>query len=271
MTNNYEKGGSFTAPDARILIVDDIATNLKLVEGLLEPYRVTVDACLSGAEAVELIKQRSYDVVFMDHMMPEMDGVITTALIRAMQGGRYKNMPIIAFTANTVAGVREMLLERGLTDFLTKPIDISKLDEILSRWIPAEKQNRETETGKELILLVDDNPADLRLGINILEEKYDVATSPSAEKMFNLLENNRPALILLDAGMPQMDGYEAIKILKSKPETEKIPVIFITETGDSADKEKGLALGAIDYVFKPFDPAPFIVCIESHIKEGKKS
>jgi len=121
------------------------------------------------------------------------------------------------------------------------------------------------EDEKKLVLLVDDNPANLRIGKNVLAEKYTVATCPSAEKMFSLLENNSPAVILLDVDMPEMNGYEAIKILKSKPETKDIPVIFLTARTESDDELTGLSLGAIDYITKPFQPPLLLKRIEVHL------
>jgi len=140
----------FTFPRARILVVDDIATNLKVVEGLLAPYQGTVDTCLNGLQAIELIKhaasqERDYDIVFMDHMMPEMDGIEATSVIRSLEGEHFRTMPIIALTANAVLGMREMFIKNGFNDFLSKPIDISKLDEILDRWIPREKRDQGSE------------------------------------------------------------------------------------------------------------------------------
>jgi signal transduction histidine kinase/CheY-like chemotaxis protein len=132
----------FIIPGARLLVVDDIATNLKVAEGLISPYRAVVDTCLSGAEAVEMVKRHTYDIVFMDHMMPEMDGIEATALIREIEGEYFKTVPIIALTANAVSGMKEMFLEKGFNDFLSKPIDVSRLDELLSRWTPKEKQRR---------------------------------------------------------------------------------------------------------------------------------
>jgi len=120
------------------------------------------------------------------------------------------------------------------------------------------------ETDKKLIILVDDNPANLRIGKNVLSEKYTVATAPSASKLFSLLENNRPVLILLDIDMPGMDGYEAIKILKANHETKDIPVIFLTGMTDSNNEEKGRSLGAVDYIIKPFDPQALIACLEKY-------
>ena len=121
------------------------------------------------------------------------------------------------------------------------------------------------ESEKKLIMLVDDNPSNLRIGKNVLSEKYIVATAPSAEKCFRLLKSNHPALIILDIDMPEMDGYKTIEILKAEAETKDIPVIFLTGMTDSEDEEKGRALGAVDYIIKPFEPPALISCIEKHI------
>jgi signal transduction histidine kinase/CheY-like chemotaxis protein/HPt (histidine-containing phosphotransfer) domain-containing protein len=127
----------FTAPDAKILIVDDIITNLKVAQGLLIPYKVKVDICESGIEAIYLVQNNSYDIVFMDHMMPLMDGLEATAKIRELPIGG--DTPVIALTANAVSGVREMFLANGMDDFLSKPIDPAKLEAMLVKWIPKEK------------------------------------------------------------------------------------------------------------------------------------
>jgi signal transduction histidine kinase/CheY-like chemotaxis protein len=138
----------FTFPRARLLVVDDIATNLQVAKGLLAPYQATVDTCLSGAEAIELVKRDRYDLIFMDHMMPEMDGIEATAAIRKWEmrneelGKSGKQVPIIALTANAVVGMREMFIENGFNDFLSKPIDVSQLDEILDKWISKEKREK---------------------------------------------------------------------------------------------------------------------------------
>jgi class 3 adenylate cyclase/CheY-like chemotaxis protein len=118
---------------------------------------------------------------------------------------------------------------------------------------------------KDLIFLVDDNPANLRAGKNVLSEKYSVFTAPSAAKMFSLLEKNKPLMILLDIEMPEMNGYEAIKILKSEEETADIPVIFLTGKSDSDSELDGLSLGAVDYITKPFVPSLLLKRIEVHL------
>ncbi|MDR2594483.1 MAG: response regulator [Fibromonadaceae bacterium] len=126
----------FNAPKARILVVDDIDTNLKVAKGLMLPYKMQVDLCLSGIEAIERVKANDYDLVFMDHMMPEMNGIEATKRIRKM----YANLPIIALTVNAVSGAKEMFLSNGFSDFLSKPIDIIKLNSILEKWLPEDKR-----------------------------------------------------------------------------------------------------------------------------------
>jgi signal transduction histidine kinase/HPt (histidine-containing phosphotransfer) domain-containing protein/ActR/RegA family two-component response regulator len=131
-------GKAFTAPTARVLVVDDVKTNLQVASGLLSFYGIAVDTCLSGYEAIEAVKAHNYDIVFMDHMMPEMDGVEAVKRIRGLDSGR--ELPIVALTANAVLGMREMFLQNGFSDFLSKPIDTSKLNSILEWWLPQEKQ-----------------------------------------------------------------------------------------------------------------------------------
>jgi CheY-like chemotaxis protein/nitrogen-specific signal transduction histidine kinase len=135
----------FIAPKARVLIVDDINTNLKVAEGLMLPYKMHIDLRLSGIEAIETVKVNSYDLVFMDHMMPEMDGIEATKLIRKMgkENPHYASLPIIALTANAISGTKEMFLSNGFNDFLSKPIDMVKLNTILTKWLPKEKQEKQ--------------------------------------------------------------------------------------------------------------------------------
>ena len=132
----------FTAPDARVLIVDDINTNLKVAQGLLLPYGMRTDLCTGGISAVEAVQSKEYDLVFMDHKMPEVDGVEATRRIRDMGSDDtyYRDLPIVALTAHAVSGTRERYLESGFNDFLSKPIDTLKLNSILEKWIPRSKQ-----------------------------------------------------------------------------------------------------------------------------------
>ena len=128
----------FVAPEAKILIVDDNAINLKVAAGLMKPYNMKIMTASSGPEAIEAVKTKDIDIIFMDHMMPEMDGVEATSIIRGMQERYYQEVPIIALTANAVNGAREMFLANGFNDFLPKPIETAMLDRMLRAWIPQE-------------------------------------------------------------------------------------------------------------------------------------
>lgn len=131
--------GKFRAPDAKILVVDDNLMNIRVVEGLLKEYQIQVIHALSGMEALELIESRDYDFVFMDHMMPEMDGIETLHRIREKMGYYYQQVPIIALTANAAPGNRELFLAEGFADFVSKPVEISILERVLKRNLPAGK------------------------------------------------------------------------------------------------------------------------------------
>jgi len=160
----------FNAPNARILVVDDISTNLQVAEGLMQPYKMQVDLCLSGAGSIQAVKEKRYDLVFMDHMMPEMDGIEATKCIRKL-GGEYLSLPIIALTANAVSGVKEMFLTNGFNDFLSKPIDTVKLNAVLEKWLPKEKREKakkEIKTNEEINSNIEIDGVDVKKGISMM-------------------------------------------------------------------------------------------------------
>jgi len=127
-------------PYGRVLVVDDVETNIYVARGLIAPYGITVDTALSGFEAVDKIRDGAvYDIIFMDHMMPRMDGIEAVKIIR---GFEYKE-PIVALTANALAGQAEIFLNNGFDDFISKPIDIRQLNNVLNKLI-RDKQSQET-------------------------------------------------------------------------------------------------------------------------------
>ncbi|MBE5866100.1 MAG: response regulator [Lachnospiraceae bacterium] len=127
---------SFSAPKARVLIVDDNPINLKVAVGLMQPYHMQIMTADSGKAAISMLRSKDIDLVFMDHMMPEMDGVEATGIIRKGEDEYYRKLPIIALTANAVNGVREKFLALGFNDFVAKPIELSTLDRTLKTWLP---------------------------------------------------------------------------------------------------------------------------------------
>lgn len=141
--NNFEEDRAagrrpFTCRDVRVLAVDDEEMNLLVAKGVLGSYGISVDTCLSGREAVELCARTVYDVVFLDHMMPGFDGVETLRRIRELDNGTYREVPIIALTANTISGAREMFRHEGFDEFIPKPIERSVLERVLRRVLPEE-------------------------------------------------------------------------------------------------------------------------------------
>jgi len=147
-TLSYEEGDEFkigfTAPGVNVLVVDDVVTNLKLMKGLLSPYGMQVSLCKSGKVALEAVRANRYDMIFMDHLMPEMDGVETAGRIRALgsEDPWFAEIPIVALTANAVSGMREFFLENNFSDYISKPVDMGRLNDVLESWIPGEKQVR---------------------------------------------------------------------------------------------------------------------------------
>lgn len=136
--NNSKETPTLNAPQANILVVDDHVLNLNVAEAILESFGIKADLAYSGIKAIEMVKKKKYDIILMDHMMPEMDGIETTHNIQAL-GEDYKNIPIIAVTANAYAEAKNLLLSNGMVDFLTKPIHIKELEAKLKHWLPQEK------------------------------------------------------------------------------------------------------------------------------------
>ncbi len=139
------KKAAFSAPDAKILVVDDNKVNLRVAQKMLEMFETKVDRAYSGKEAMELISNNKYDLIFMDHMMPELDGVDTTRLIRRFHP-EMSDVPIIALTANAVDEVRALFLSEGMNDFIAKPIELNILSDKLKTWLPKGKIREENKT-----------------------------------------------------------------------------------------------------------------------------
>lgn len=129
---------SFLAPDAKILIVDDVEMNLRVVEGLLKETRIQIDTAVSGMECLKSVKEKQYDMVFLDHMMPEMDGIETLQNMKSLVDNPNREIPVVMLTANAIVGAKEEYMEAGFTDYLTKPIRETELMEMLLKYLPKE-------------------------------------------------------------------------------------------------------------------------------------
>lgn len=165
----------FIAPNADILIVDDNVINLTVAEGLLKPLRMCIDKATSGKQAVEMVTAKRYDLVFMDHMMPEVDGVETTRIIRRFHP-ELSDLPIIALTANAVNGTKEMFLEEGMDDFIAKPIEMRNLVSKIRTWLPKEKIQKIAKSTK---------------GIPVTSNEEIVITGLNTKEALRLIGSNK--------------------------------------------------------------------------------
>lgn len=173
---------NFTAPEAEILIVDDNEMNLKVAIGLLQPLQMKVDTADSGKKAMEMLQKKKYHIVFMDHMMPVMDGVETTRKIRESEDEYFKTVPIIALTANAVMGARETFLEAGMNDFVAKPIEIKEICKAIKSWLPDGLIRKSAKPVE--VSAVNEESLPVIEGLNVAE---GVKNSGSLELFLNLL------------------------------------------------------------------------------------
>lgn len=130
---------AFHAPSALVLVVDDTPLNLTVARGLLKRTLVQVETAESGPETLKMVQQKKYDLIFLDHRMPMMDGIETLAAMRTLEGNLNLLTPCIALTANAIVGAQEMYLEAGFSDYLTKPIDSEKMEKLMLHYLPEEK------------------------------------------------------------------------------------------------------------------------------------
>ncbi|GHU93699.1 hypothetical protein FACS1894208_03580 [Clostridia bacterium] len=223
-----EKSVRFIAPTARVLIVDDISTNLMVAEGLVGPYKMLVDTAVNGFEAVDMAASRKYDLIFMDHMMPKMDGLEATARIRAAGN----DTPIVALTANAIYGVRDMFIRAGMNDLVTKPIELRRLNEVLERWLPREKQM----PIEEPIARVIEEPTLVIAGVNT--EKGIEYSGGSEEYYVRVLETFR------------RNGSSYVKTIRGCLESGDIPLYTISI---HALKSAAANIGADDVSLAAFD------------------
>ncbi|MCQ2098335.1 MAG: ATP-binding protein [Fibrobacter sp.] len=139
------KEARFRAPKGRILVVDDVPMNLRVMKGLLKETDIQIDVADNGMEALEKIKRTRYDVIFLDHMMPVMDGVETLSVMKTLDGNPNEDTPVIMLTANAIVGARDSYMKAGFTDYLTKPVREDALLGMLLKYLPAEVVEREVQ------------------------------------------------------------------------------------------------------------------------------
>ncbi|MCR5234361.1 MAG: response regulator [Lachnospiraceae bacterium] len=262
---------SFTAEDARILVVDDTSMNLNVIRNLLKKTKIGIDTVESGQEALDMVCLNEYDAIFLDHRMPVMDGIECFEKMQDLPGNKNMNTPVISLTANAVSGAREEYLRLGFADYLTKPIDPDKLEEMLVRYLPEEKIIKTRDAGlkdinngtfdknsktrskrKQRVVLIDDQVLIHEVAGNILSDSYEFTAFTSGDEAVPYLKSHDTDLILLDVIMPEKDGFSVLDMIRKETGATSVPVIFLTGDDNEETEIKGLKAGAWDYVHKPF-------------------
>lgn len=214
---------TFTAPNANILVVDDNRLNREITKGLLKPYNVNVTTAQSGEECLELVKKNIYDLIFMDHLMPGMDGIDTKNNIRKMNGVYFKTVPIIILTANVGNDKRNYYINEGFIDYIPKPIDIALLDSSLKRALPAEfiKEASDSDDKNNFI-----SRNDILIKISGMDEKIAFSNFKTEDELKN-------ALIRFAQNTPQM-----LSELENALATKNISLylMYITNLTNTAQK-----------------------------------
>lgn len=251
---------SFIAPDAEILVVDDVKVNLEVVIGLLKQTQVKVDTCLSGGACLEAIMHKKYDLILLDHMMPEMDGVETLWMLKKTQDNKSKDAPVIALTANAVVGAREQYLEWGFTDYLSKPVQGSALEKCLIEYLPPEKVHiitaTEIEEEKERKRIEEENKVfDTSTGSpeGAFEDNFQSAVDEKPEKKLSLID--RLDFLDTEVGLSYCldeDTYRSIlETYIEEDKREDISKFYTNESKDDyrilvhAVKSTSLYIGAV--------------------------
>jgi CheY-like chemotaxis protein/two-component sensor histidine kinase len=276
-------------PYGSVLVVDDMEPNLYVARGLMFPYGLSIETAASGAEAISKIKNGAkFDIIFMDHFMPKMDGMEATKIIRELGYMR----PIVALTANALVGQADMFMENGFDGFISKPIDIRQLNTTLNKLIrdryPAEtveaarrlKDNLEQNTASARLdlsymkaLVVDDFLPNLNVAAGKLRKyKMQVDCVLNGQEAVNRIKSGEPIydIIFMDHLMPDMDGIETVRMIRSigTEYAKGVPIVALTavvsetaegaasggqmflDNGFQAVLSKPLSLAKVDAFFK---------------------
>ena len=214
----------FLAPKARILVVDDTEINLKVFVSLLGKTKIQIDTADSGDAGIALFKRNLYNLIFLDHMMPDKDGIETIKEMKECKDTPNLKTPIVCLTANAVSGMREMYINAGFDDYLTKPIDTGRLESMLLRYLPPDLVEKAADTKENEakkpeisrnILVVNDDVAVLRVIKEWLSDKYNVIVVKSTAQALEYLKKHEAELILMDNDIPDPGGLDEVKLIRN--------------------------------------------------------
>ncbi|MGB5866659.1 MAG: response regulator [Arcobacteraceae bacterium] len=259
----------------KILIVDDVASNIHMLSSMLkEEYSIV--AAKDGLKAIEIAsKEQKPDLILLDIVMPEMDGYEVCKKLK--ESDATKNIPIIFVSSLNDINEEEKAILCGGNDYISKPVSKDVLKNKVQIQLQLNSYRKKThkicqgdidmKTNLPKLLIIDDAPSNIQIAVEILKDNYIVSVATSGEKALAMIEDGlNPDLILLDIIMPEMDGFEVCKRLKNNPNYCQIPIIFLTILENQQDMINGLELGAVDYVTKPFEAKVLKARVDAHVK-----
>ncbi|MCL1945607.1 MAG: response regulator [Chitinivibrionia bacterium] len=249
----------------KIILVDDINYCLVTVRnGLEKDYDVYPASSVD--DMFDMLGYVVPDLILLDIYMPGADGYEGIKRLKADE--RYADIPVIFLTSERDKEILVKGLALGGADYVSKPVSIPLLTQRIEYHLNPEtrKKSLRVESARRKIIYVDDVNYILISAKSRLEKHYEIYPAQSVYKMFDILENVIPDLILLDVNMPNVDGYQAIEWLKTDVRYRRIPVIFLTSKSDKESVTKGLSLGAAAYITKPFTDSMLIEHIENILR-----
>lgn len=251
----------------KILVAEDNPTNQRVIMAMLDRLEYEPVIVSSGREAVAEYQRQTFDLIFMDCQMPDMDGYEATREIRKLE--QNTRIPIIALTANALTGDRQRCLEAGMDDHLAKPVKVHDVGQILQRWFGPEdakgsvawnKKQAEPEESDDMplkgawVLLADDNPTNQKVTTRMLERlNYNVRVTANGQEALDTFEQSRFDFVLMDIQMPVMDGYEAARRIREVESSEDEHTLIIALTADDGPehRKRCFEAGMDNFLSKP--------------------
>ncbi len=252
-----------------ILVVEDNELNLKLVKGLLTLGKFNTLTAPDAETGLDLARTHKPDLILMDIQLPGIDGLSATRMIKSDEDLRH--IPVVALTSYAMQGDDLKAKEAGCNGYVTKPIDTRNFIKILESYLQndfySKRPLNDSVRQKPVILIVDDEPKNVKLlAAKLSKSPFQLEKAYSGQEAIEKVQTILPDLILLDVMMPEMDGYEVTRRIKSDPELNQIPIIMVTSLDGSEDKVKGMNAGAEEFLSKPVHTVELTARINSMIR-----
>ncbi len=264
---------------ATILLVEDEPLTLTVLIQHLKRLHLDVSVARNGEEALRQVGTIRPNLILLDIMMPGIDGFETC--LRLKSNIATQDIPVIFLTALSDTTDKIKAFEVGGVDYITKPIQFDEVAARVNTRLTIQKLQKQLQalnsyssSGKQdlrdgekaIVLIVDDNPMTLHLLQSYLAKAgFETLTAPSGEAALQQIKHTLPDIILLDIIMPDLDGFETCRHLKSNPVTREIPVIFMTALSDTTSKVNAFEMGGADYITKPHHYAEVITRVNTHL------